>query len=88
MNYSVKIKASASKAIGRIPEPDQGRIVEAIDRLAENPTAGKALAGQFRGMRRMRIGAWRVIYEVDDKAAVVRVVRAGTRSRVYSRKVR
>lgn len=88
MNHSVKIKESASKAIRRIPEPDQGRIVEAIDRLAKNPTAGKALAGQFRGMRGIRIGGWRVIYEIDDEDSVVQVVRVSPRGGVYSRKVR
>lgn len=88
MSRSVEIKASASKAIRRIPEPDQGRIVEAIDRLAENPAAGKAMTGRFRGTRRIRVGAWHVLYRVDDEASVVRVVRVSPRGGVYSRKVR
>ena len=83
MTYSLKIKASAAKALKRIPKPDRTRIVHAIDRLAQEPTAGGALKGEFQGLRRLRVGRYRVIYEVWEGELTVLVVRIGHRKDVY-----
>lgn len=83
MAYSVRIKRSAVKALGRIPKHDRVRIVDAIDGLAEHPHAGAALKGGLRGLRRLRVGGYRVVYEVQDDALVVLVVRVAPRGTVY-----
>ena len=70
--YSVRIKRSAVKALGRIPKHDRVRIVDAIDGLAEHPHAGSSLKGGYR-----------VVYEVQDAALVVLVVRVAHRGAVY-----
>ena len=81
--YSVRIKRSAVKALARIPRHDRVRIVDAIDGLAEQPHAGTALKGGLRGLRRLRVGGYRVVYEVQDDALVVLVVRVAPRGTVY-----
>ncbi|MDE0693432.1 MAG: type II toxin-antitoxin system RelE/ParE family toxin [Gammaproteobacteria bacterium] len=81
--YSVRIKASAAKAILRINASDRRRIVEAIDRLAYEPSAGSALKGEFGGLRRLRVGRYRVIYETSHEELTVLVVRIGNRGKVY-----
>ena len=81
--YSVRIKRSAVKALGRIPKHDRVRIVDAIDGLAEHPHAGSSLKGGLRGLRRIRVGGYRVVYEVQDAALVVLVVRVAHRGTVY-----
>lgn len=83
MAYSVRIKRSAVKSLGRIPKHDRVRIVDAIDGLAEHPHAGTALKGGLRGLRRIRVGGYRVVYEVQDGALVVLVVRVAQRGTVY-----
>ena len=83
MRFSVKIKASAAKALSRIPAADRHRVVEAIDRLAGEPNAGGTLKGEFSGLRRLRVGQYRVVYEVMDEQLVVLVVRIGHRREVY-----
>lgn len=83
MAYSVRIKRSAVKSLGRIPKHDRVRIVDAIDGLAEHPHTGTALKGGLRGLRRIRVGGYRVVYEVQDDALVVLVVRVAPRGTVY-----
>jgi len=36
VKYRVEVKRSAAKALSKIPKPDQNRIIEKIDNLAEN----------------------------------------------------
>ncbi len=58
----------------RLEQADRTRIVEAIDRLAEQPLLGRALKGEERGLRRLIVGEFRVIYEVQEDALVVLVI--------------
>ena len=83
MTYSVQIKASAAKALERIDRTDRVRLIEAIDRLRTEPTAGSALKGEFAGLRRLRVGNYRIIYEVIRDQLRVLVVRIGHRGSVY-----
>ena len=74
MNYSISIKRSTAKALARIAREDRVRIIEAIDRLRTNPAAGGVLKGEYAGLRRIRIGHYRVVYEVQDQQLVVLVI--------------
>lgn len=86
MNFSIRIKSSAAKELGRVGKRDRARIVTAIDRLAGNPLLGTALKGDFRGLRRLRVGEYRVTYEVQKDVLVVMVVRVARRKDAYRRK--
>lgn len=83
MSYSIRIKQSAAKALATIAREERERIVEAIDRLRENPLAGGVLKGEFSGLRRIRIGSYRIVYEVQERELVILVVRIGHRREVY-----
>lgn len=83
MIYSVRIKASAVKALKKIASKDRERLVAAIDTLASNPAAGGVLKGEFAGLRRLRVGDYRIVYEVNDGELVVLVIRIGHRQGVY-----
>ena len=67
---------------------DQVRIIAAIDQIRTNPAAGGVLKGEFSGLRRIRIGNYRVAYEVQDQKLVVLVGRIGHRREVYRRLLR
>lgn len=60
MAYSIRIKESARKALARMPRNERVRLVEAIDRLREEPLAGGTLKGEFSGLRRLRIPGYQV----------------------------
>lgn len=83
MIYSVRIKSSAVKVLKKIALKDRERVIAAIDALAINPAAGGVLKGEFAGLRRLRVGDYRVVYEVNDGELVVLVIRIGHRQGVY-----
>lgn len=63
--------------------PDKARIVAAIDQLVETPRAGTILKGDLRGLRRLRVGDYRVLYEVQDDELIVLIVRVARRRQAY-----
>lgn len=83
MTYCVNIKQSAAKALEKIDREDRSRIIKAIDQLKTNPNTGDMLKGDFSGLRRIRIGKYRVVYEVQDQKLIVLVIRIGHRREVY-----
>ena len=83
MSYSVRIKGSARRELARLPRDVRGRLIEAIDGLAEEPWAGVLLKGGLRGLRRLRVGRYRIVYEALDDELVVLVVRVTHRREAY-----
>ena len=81
--YSIKIKASAARALRKVDVRDRRRLIAAIDRLAHERSAGSALKGEFGGLRRLRVGRYRIIYETIHDELTVLVVRVGHRRDVY-----
>lgn len=82
--YSLEIKRSAVRELERLPtKKDRRRVVDRISRLAEDPRpqGSEKLAADTR--YRVRQGPYRSVYEVDDAARVVRVVKIGHRRDVY-----
>ena len=86
MSYSIQIKQQAAKEIRRIPKPDRLRIIRAIDDLADSPLRGAVLKGDLRGLRRLRVGDYRVVYEVQHTALILLVIRVAHRQGAYDRR--
>lgn len=74
MTSSVRIKAAPAKALAKINKPDRARLCAAIDGLKSRPQAGAILKGDSNGLRRLRVGKYRVVYEVVGRETVVLVV--------------
>ena len=83
MIYSISIRQSALKALQKIDSPQRARLIEAIDKLKINPNAGSVLKGEFSGLRRIRIGDYRIVYEVQNEQLVILVIRVAHRREVY-----
>lgn len=83
MTWSVQIKASAAKALHKVHPQHRKRLVAAIDRLAAEPHAGSVLKGEFAGLRRIRVGSYRIVYEARQRELVILVVRVAHRRDVY-----
>lgn len=85
MSYRVEILRAAQKQLARVDRQDRLRIVDAIRALAHapRPHGSKKLTG--RPAMRIRVGAYRVIYEVHDGHLLVLVVALGHRRDVYER---
>ncbi len=83
MPYSLKIKRSALKEIQKLDKTNRKRLIEAIDNLAGNPHVGKLLKGDLSGLRRIRVGSFRVIYEINEGEILVLVLRIAHRKKAY-----
>ena len=83
MIYTIGILRSAQKSLSRINRQDQERIIAAIEDLAEEPRPSgcKKLTG--RSAWRIRIGNYRVIYEIQDDKLVITVLNIGHRREIY-----
>ena len=84
MRYNIDVKPSAKKALAKIPQPHRRRIAKRIDRLADDPqpSDAKKLSAES-ALFRVRVGDYRIIYQIEDDALLVLVVRIGTRGDVY-----
>ena len=82
--YAIEFKPSADKALKRLPAEVQRRIVTATERLAENPRPLGAikLQGEERTYR-VRVGDYRVIYDIHDDKLIVLVLRVAHRKDAY-----
>ena len=83
MIYSARIKGSAAKELARLPRDARERLIEAIDGLGEQPLAGALLKGGLHGLRRRRVGSYRVVYEALDNELVALMVRVAHRRGAY-----
>ena len=83
MTYAVEILRSAQKQLAKIDQQEQGHIIDSIRALAANPRPSgcKKLSG--RSAWRIRVGDYRVIYEIHDQQLVIVVVTLGNRKDVY-----
>ncbi len=74
MPYGVRLNRRAEKQLDRIPDRDAGRVMETILGLADNPRPSNALKLSGAARRwRLRVGNYRVIYDVFDADRLVMV---------------
>jgi len=86
--YRIRIKASATKEIEAIqPRAVRKKVVQRIQSLANDPRPPgcEKLTGQ-NDRYRVRHGAWRVVYSIEDEVLTVFVVKVGHRSTVYRKR--
>ncbi len=78
MTFRVELARSAARAFERAPRPERRRLERAIDSLSRNPRpAGKlvkAIQGTKDAFLRMRVGDYRVMYEVAEADRVVLIL--------------
>ena len=81
--YRLLFKKSVAKDLRAIPKKDISRILKSIEALAEEPRpdGSEKLIDQNR--YRIRQGQYRIIYEIQDDALVIVVVKVGHREGVY-----
>ncbi len=84
MSYHVKITATALKERKRIDSSSRKRVDVALKKLIETPRppGAKKLVGRQLDWR-IRVGNYRILYEVDDEASIITVWRIAHRREVY-----
>lgn len=81
--YNIYIKRSAQKALAKIDKSERDRIVAKIKTLREVPRPAQSKKLKGRDAWRIRVGNYRVIYEIEDDKLVVLVIAIGHRSFIY-----
>lgn len=83
-SYRVALTASAEKELHGLPAQVVARIVPRLERLAlvPRPPSCKKLKGGDCEWR-IRVGAYRIVYEIDDAAKTVDVTRIAHRREAY-----
>lgn len=82
----LRLSSHARKSYHKLARSDRRlfeRIDRALDRLVEDPTVGKPLAGPLSGHRSLRVGSVRIVYRFDDEHQVVLVLDIAQRGGVY-----
>jgi mRNA interferase RelE/StbE len=83
VSYTVTITRVAQKELGNLAEPNFTRICEALEGLAEDPRPLGIKKLKGREGWRLRIGDYRVIYEIDDTQKIIIVLHVGHRRDIY-----
>ena len=83
-SYNVELTRTAEKQLRRIAKRDRNRMVEAIRGLADSPRphGARKLQG-YDDVYRIRVGRYRVVYEVFDDRVIVIVLKVGHRKDIY-----
>ena len=84
MPYRVEIPAAVRSVLRKLDETTRERILRAIAGLETNPRPPgvKKLEGED-GAYRIRVGDYRILYEIQDRRLCVLVVKVGHRREVY-----
>ena len=72
MPAEIEYKASVERDLRRIDRKQRGRILDKLeDVLEEDPGAGEALKGEYKGQFKLLVGDCRVIYARTGKGLLV-----------------
>jgi len=81
--FRIILHKSASKKFAKLSSADRARMSKIIESLAINPYSGKKLHGEFEGCRRIRMGDYRIIYDIIESDKIVLIHAIGSRGDVY-----
>lgn len=84
MSYTLRFEQAARKALQKKIHPqDAARVRETMEALTGNPYPRQSLKLRDREGYRLRVGDYRVIYEVDEDEAIITVLQIGHRQGIY-----
>jgi len=83
VNYTVLILPRAQKELAQLPAESYDRVRDAIRALAQVQRPHGCLKLTAREGWRVRVGDYRVVYELDDQRRTVTVLHVGHRREVY-----
>ncbi|MDZ7785942.1 MAG: type II toxin-antitoxin system RelE/ParE family toxin [Candidatus Saccharibacteria bacterium] len=82
-SYKLRIAKRFYKDIKKIDQKDAARIYKAVVKLANNPDPPAAKQLRNTTMRSLRVGQYRVLFEIQRAELIVYVFKAGHRKDVY-----
>lgn len=86
MSFELRLSTSSVRFYQRADAALARRLNRCFETLERDPLGApgiRALRGKLRGDYRIRVGDWRVVYQVDTTRSVVTVVLIAHRSEAY-----
>ena len=83
MGYSIVILPSAEKQIKKLPPLINAKILKAISALSGNPRPNGYKKLKGINAYRIRVGDYRIIYEIQDDRLIIIIIAAGNRKDIY-----
>lgn len=83
--YRVEWTTPALRELRKLDRAAARRVLAAVTKLGATPRprASRALHGEPAGVMRLRVGDYRVIYQIEDERVLVTVVRVAHRREAY-----
>ena len=82
--FELQFKRSVAKDLRTLPAKDIKKILKRIENLATNPRGEGCVKLTGKEYYRVRVGVYRVVYEIRDKELIILVINVGHRSSVYN----
>ena len=86
LNYKYEISNEAKKLLKRLDKPTIIRIINAIESICSSPTNHpnvKKMKGYDGDIYRLRVGNFRILYEIINDRLIIFIFRIGSRGDVY-----
>lgn len=77
--YEIRFLPSVHEDLRGIPRPAFRRILQAIEQLAEHPRPPASKKLTSLDLYRIRVGVYRIVYEIRDNELIIAVVKVGHR---------
>lgn len=85
-SYKLELSAHAERILRRMAQRERAlyeRVARVLDDLQHDPYQGKALKGELHGRYSYRVGAYRIVYRIEQRRLVVIVIDIGHRRDIY-----
>jgi mRNA interferase RelE/StbE len=82
--YDLEWKSSAAKELRKLPKAALAKVLKAVEGLPSNPRPdGVRKLAETENTYRIRIGDYRVVYNIFDKRLVIEIIRVRDRKDAY-----
>ena len=83
-SYEIEVSRTAEKQLKKLPPTDQPRVARAMLALTDDPfpRGSRKLSG-YDDVFRIRVGRYRILYSVSQRALIIIVLKIGQRKDIY-----
>lgn len=83
-SYEIEVSRTAEKQLKKLPPADQPRVARAMLALTDDPIprGSRKLSG-YDDVFRIRVGRYRILYSVSQRALIIIVLKIGHRKDIY-----
>ena len=81
--YKIVFAKKAADFLRKLDKIDLERVSKRINELQISPELGVTLTGNLTGLWKLRIGDYRVIYQIKNEELIILILKIGHRKNIY-----